>query len=228
MASNKNQIVFVWNDFFTHFLSNTEMNEEFDKNIIKYPINKNLSIVKISEQDIKNNYCPFTLNNYIQIGNWNANAHQIKTTFLYDTSNHFMWSNPQKYIDIKRTLQLYHQHFMMENDKIKNLDMKRKIALVLSIDKKLDNQSIEKSQYSDTNIEQIITNYHQELKKLDWDVDIINFSNPQDMINKVNQSGYSFIHIHSDSLFQYINLLNVPFIGITSHYTSINKKASYN
>ena len=115
MASNKNQIVFVWNDFFTHFLSNTEMNENFDKNVIKYPINKNLNIVKISELDIKNNYCPFTLNNYIQIGSWTANPQEIKLTFLYDTTTHFIWNNPQKYIDVKRTLQLYHQNYMMED-----------------------------------------------------------------------------------------------------------------
>ena len=227
MASNKNQIVFVWNDFFTHFLSNTEMNEEFDENIIKYPINKNLSIVKISELDIKNNYCPFTLNNYIQIGSWTAKAQEIKLTFLYDTTTHFIWDNPQKYIDVKRTLQLYHQNYMMENDKIKNLDMKRKIALVLSGDKNLDNQFIQKNQYSDTNIEQIIINYHQELKKLDWDVDIINLSEPKEMINKINKGGYTFIHIHSDSLFKYISHLQIPFIGITSHYRSIDEKKQH-
>tara|TARA_B100000902_G_scaffold259831_1_gene246044 strand:+ start:7787 stop:10807 length:3021 start_codon:yes stop_codon:yes gene_type:complete len=227
MTSSKNQIVFVWDSFFTHFLSKTEMNEKYDENIIKYPINKNLSIVKFSQQDIKNNYCPFTLNNYIKIGNWSANAQEIKLTFLYNTASYFTWTNPQKYIDIKRTLQLFYQNFIMENDKIKNLDMKRKIALVLSGDKNLDNQFIQKNQYSDTNIEQIIVNYYQELKKLDWDIDIINLSNSQDMINKINQSGYSFIHIHSDSLFQYISSLTVPYIGITSHYTSINKKEKH-
>ena len=98
-----------------------QIQKKYDENVIKYPINKNLNIVKFSEQEIKNNYYPFTLNNYIQIGKWSANANDIKFTFLYDTTNHFIWNNPQKYIDIKRTLQLYHQNYMMENDKIKNL-----------------------------------------------------------------------------------------------------------
>ena len=229
MSSLNNQITFIWNDFFTHFLGKTEINDKYDENTIIYPINKNLNIVKFSDQDIKNNYCAFKLNNYTQIGKWSADTSQIKLTFLYDTTTHFIWDNPQKYIDIKRTLQLYHRNYMMEKDKIKNLDIKRKIALVLSGDKNIDfnDHSIQKNQYSDTNIEQIIMNYHQELKKLDWDVEVINLSNPQEMITKINKGGFVFAHIHADSLFKYISYLETPFVGITSHYRSINKKKQH-
>ena len=229
LSSNKNQIVFAWNDFFTHFLSHTEMDEKYDENFLKYPINKNLTIARFSDKEIKNYYCTFNLNNYIQIGSWKANSQDIKDSFLYNTASYFVWNNPQKFIDLKRTLQLYYHTYMMEKDKIKNLDMKRKIALVLSGDKNIDinNQFLKKNQYNDTNIEQILINYHKELKKLDWDIDIINLSNPQEIINKLNNGGYVYIHIHSDSLFKYVNHLNIPHISITSHYKFINKKSQH-
>lgn len=229
MTSNKNQIVFAWNDFFTHFLLNNEMNEKYDEDIINFPINKNLDIIKFSEKDIKNNYCTFNLNNYIEIGKWEANSQNLKFTFLHDTINYFVWNEPQKFIDIKRTLQLYYHNYIMEKDKIKNLDMKRKIALVVLGDNNinLNNQSIKKNQYSDSNIEQIIINYYKELKKLDWDIDLINLSNPQDIINKINNGGYVYIHIHSDSMLKYVSHLNIPYIAFTSHYKSISKKDNY-
>ena len=72
-------------------------------------------------------------------------------------------------------------------------------------------------------VEILIWDYYKELTKLGHKVDIINTQNQNEIIKKVNESHYDFVHLHYDVLWRILEHLKCPKIAITSHYPYIDQ-----
>ena len=88
-------------------------------------------------------------------------------------------------------------------------------------------------------VEILIWDYYLSLKKKNIDVTIINKIRNnhteqnntnsdycQDLIKKINQGNFDFVHIHYDILFHIADFLNCK-VGLTSHYPYINNKSKH-
>jgi len=72
-------------------------------------------------------------------------------------------------------------------------------------------------------VEILIWDYYKELTKLGHKVDIINTQNQKEIIKKVNESRYDFVHLHYDVFWRILDHLKCPKIAITSHYPYIDQ-----
>ena len=76
-------------------------------------------------------------------------------------------------------------------------------------------------------VESLIWDYYQELTKIGHEVQIVNTSNPQEIVNQVNSFSPDFVHL------QYVNLCGVlPYISCpnkatTSHYGYLEQQHLY-
>lgn len=67
-------------------------------------------------------------------------------------------------------------------------------------------------------VEHLIWNFSQQLEKIGYEVTIINTTNQDEIVNKVNQGNFDVIHLHYDQYANIMPYLNCKRQMITSHY----------
>lgn len=171
-------------------------------------INNYANITLFNDHDMKKNYSIFKLDNFINSGDWLANEFQIKMLSKWQSENNFTWIEKKK---VKPTLITT----LKNNNKKPNITYK--ICLIGP-----GIMSIPPVGWGAVEI--LIWEYYQELQNLGWVVDIINTPDISEIIQKINQEKYFFVHIHYDKFYPLMkdNLINAPHIAITSHYPYIN------
>ena len=72
-------------------------------------------------------------------------------------------------------------------------------------------------------VESLIWDYSTILKNIGFDVDIINESNTEVIINTINSKSYDFVHIHYDVFYHIIPRINCKNVAISSHYPYVDQ-----
>ena len=72
-------------------------------------------------------------------------------------------------------------------------------------------------------VESLIWDYSTILKNIGFDVDIINESNTEVMLNTINSKSYDFVHIHYDVFYHIIPRINCKNVAISSHYPYVDQ-----
>ena len=72
-------------------------------------------------------------------------------------------------------------------------------------------------------VEILIWDYYKELTRIGHKVDIINTPTQTEIIKKVNEGQYDFVHLHYDVFWRILDYLKCPKIAITSHYPYIDQ-----
>ena len=67
-------------------------------------------------------------------------------------------------------------------------------------------------------VEHLIWNFHNQLKKYDNEVEIVNTQDLDEAINVINQGNFDAVHLHYDQYASILPKLNVKKKLITSHY----------
>lgn len=216
LISMKKQVVFVWEQFFTRFLR----------------AYRNYVDITIFNTDVlRNNYNTFKMVDYIDCGEWHSSKEEHELTFNWPYTK-LEWLDPEVMVDVEK-IQFINSISDEDKDKIEreNKD-KEKLQLELQRTKNMENINkicligpgiMEIPPKGWGAVEILIWDYYQNLKKLGWDVDIINIPDRNEIINKVNSGGYCFAHLHYDMFYDILDKLNVPHIAITSHYPYIDK-----
>jgi hypothetical protein len=224
LASSKKQYVFMWPMFYTRFLA-------------KYRQYVDIMLFNDADMIRKTNYCYYNMYNYPECGEWYATKEQLNLVLGGWNANNLKILNPNV-MDLWNNAR--HDNTSLDNTS-------------------LDNQSSDTSQ--DINIaegkhialigpgimeipprgwgavEILIWEYYQELKRLGWDVDIINPVNLStnqgkmdyivDKILTVQRSNnpYQYVHLHYDVFYPILDRLKdtVKHLALTSHYPYIDK-----
>lgn len=77
-------------------------------------------------------------------------------------------------------------------------------------------------------VEILIWDYYNQLMSLGYDVAIINTPDQNEIIHKVNNGNFDFVHLHYDVFFQILEHLKCPKIAITTHYPYIDQVEKHN
>lgn len=219
LLSSKKQNVFIWEQFFTRFLT-------------KYRHYIDISIFNLN--DISKKYNLFNLDKFTDCGDWMANDENIKSCLSDGWNGDVKWKDNQK---INNLIKLHRNNILnidsgesinddnvsdnnTSDDNIVNSnDKSNRIALIgpgiMSIPPKGWGA-----------VEILIWEYYQELTKLGWYVDIINTPEQNEIIKKINEGNYGFIHLHYDKFYNILDKLNDKSIVIafTTHYPYIQQK----
>jgi glycosyltransferase involved in cell wall biosynthesis len=76
-------------------------------------------------------------------------------------------------------------------------------------------------------VESLIWDYYQELSKLGQEVQIVNTSNHQEIINQVNSFSPDFVHLQYDDLYQVLPYINCKNKAATSHFGYLEQQNLY-
>lgn len=76
-------------------------------------------------------------------------------------------------------------------------------------------------------VESLIWDYYQELTKIGHEVQIVNTSNPQEIVNQVNSFSPDFVHLQYDNLYGVLPYISCPNKAITSHYGYLEQQNLY-
>jgi hypothetical protein len=76
-------------------------------------------------------------------------------------------------------------------------------------------------------VEILIWDYYKEFIRLGHKVSIINTPNQEEIIEKVNEGNYDFVHLHYDVFWPILDKLTCIRIAITSHYPYIDQSEKY-
>ena len=76
-------------------------------------------------------------------------------------------------------------------------------------------------------VESLIWDYYQELTKIGHEVQIVNTSNPQEIVNQVNSFSPDFVHLQYDNLCGVLPYISCPNKAITSHYGYLEQQHLY-
>lgn len=72
-------------------------------------------------------------------------------------------------------------------------------------------------------VESLIWDYSTILKNFGFDVDIINESNTEIILDTINSGSYDFVHIHYDVFYHIIPRINCKNVAISSHYPYVDQ-----
>lgn len=76
-------------------------------------------------------------------------------------------------------------------------------------------------------VESLIWDYYQELTKIDHEVQIVNTSNPQEIVNQVNSFSPDFVHLQYDDLYHVLSQITCPNKAATSHFGYLEQQNLY-
>jgi len=222
LASPRTQNVFMWPLFFTRFLA-------------KY--RQYVDIMLFNEADMmkKENYCYYNLLRYPECGEWYATKPHLDLLNTWESNNLRIlnsnvlegWFKDRDSLsddDKNDNFELPDtNNILEESENDKEFNCNRKIALI-------GPGIMEIPPKGWGAVEILIWEYYQELKRLGWDVDIINTPKTEEIIQQIErqQAGrdpYQFVHLHYDIFYPILDKINslVPHIAFTSHYPYIDK-----
>lgn len=240
LVSKKKQTVIVWDEFFTRFLAKYRHYVDimlFDINILNNRFNR------------------YKIENYVHCGHWDASDNDVDKMYNWCPDNNIKFINQSmldKLIikhqeDIKTSNNLNLDD--LENIDINDLDLDNLPSIDLNLDDVIETNN-ETNHIDNVNInnkrivligpgimsippvgwgavEIIIWEYYINLKKLGWQVDIVNTKDTDEIIKTVNEGNYIFAHLHYDVYYHILDKLNVKYIAFTSHYPYISDKSKH-
>lgn len=231
LSSFKAKKVFVWEHFFTRFL-------KAYKHYIDITIFKDNEIYDTSNNS---NLMIFNLHNYIDCGEWKADESDIKLMNEYQiTRENFKWFNETQHLNFKTNKTRIHLDNSEISSSNNNEQNQNNQEIVLNNDHDLQEEepllkTTKKIAFIGPGImsippkgwgavEILIWDYYQSLSKLGWQIDIINTPHTEEIISKVNEGNYFFVHLHYDKFYYILDELKIEHIAFTSHYPYINDK----
>lgn len=226
LLSSKKQIVFVWEQFFTRFL-------------LKYKHYVNISVFNLN--DVSKNYYLFNLEEYIDCGDWLASDENIKSCLSNGWNNNIKWYNEN---NLSKLIKLHTDNILkIDSGQIDSGQIDELNLLKLNENKCKCNINNDKSNRIALigpgimsippkgwgAVEILIWEYYQELTKLGWSVDIINTPDKNEIIKKINNGNYGFIHLHYDKFYDILDKFNDKniIIAFTTHYPYIQQKEQH-